>query len=154
MDSVQTTNGAERQTNQTFLSKDLTLITLVLIIKCALTAPSLLRLGSLQWVLMGTPGEIEGRYRKVILGTHQVWRITLEQGAFRSQRELCFHFILPQGPSFPGSPPQPLRLGWLLEAKATALPEQLLQQPIWLDSADPDRCRLQVVVALCIKPAP
>lgn len=32
----------------------------------------------------------------------------------------------------------------------SALPEQLLLQPSWLDSADPDRCRLLVVVALCV----
>lgn len=30
-----------------------------------------------------------------------------------------------------GSPPQPLLAGWLLEAKATALPGQLLLQPTW-----------------------
>lgn len=52
--------------------------------------------------------------------------------------------------------PNPHRLaGWLLEATATtALPEQLLLQPIWLEPSDPDHWGLQVAVALGIKPAP
>lgn len=83
----------------------------MLIIKCALTAPSMLRLGSLQWVLMGTPEEIEGRHRKVILGTHQVWRITLEQGA-SDPKENCVSILFSRR-VHPSLEAHPNPSGWL-----------------------------------------
>lgn len=57
-------------------------------------------------------------------------------------RELCFHFIPQQAPPLPGSPPQPLFTGWLLEAKATALPGATLAAAnLARDSTDPEQRR-------------
>lgn len=90
------------------------LIVLVFISKDALTVPSTHRQHSLQWV-KGTEGEIEGRHRKAILGTHQVWGITLEQGD--SDPKENYVSILFSGWVHPSLEAHP---GWLLEAEATA----------------------------------
>lgn len=114
------------------------------------------RLGLLQPVLRETPGEIEERHRKAIWGTHQVLGITLEQGIpLQILKRAMFPFYLLAGPTPPRSQPQPLLAGWLLEAKATALPDQLLAAAnLARDSTDPEGDGLQVVVALFVKPAP
>lgn len=128
----------------------------MLIIKGALNVPSMHRLGLLQPVLRETPGEIEERHRKAIWGTHQVLGITLEQGIpLQILKRAMFPFYLLAGPTPPRSQPQPLLAGWLLEAKATALPDQLLAAAnLARDSTDPEGDGLQVVVALFVKPAP
>lgn len=129
---------------------------LVLIIKGALNVPSMHRLGPLQPVLRETPGEIEERHRKAIWGTHQVLGITLEQGIpLQILKRAMFPFYFLAGSTPPRSQPQPLLAGWLLEAKATALPDQFLAAAnLARDSADPEGDGLQVVVALFVKPAP
>lgn len=126
--------GLESKQNQTLLGQDLKLITLELIIRGALTAPAMHRLVSLEWVLMGTRGG-RGKTRRSHLGdspgmgNHFGTRCPSSDPG-----ELCSHFILQQSPVLPGSPPQALLDGWLLDAKATALPEQLLLQPTWPDT--------------------
>lgn len=58
-----------------------------------------------------------------------------------------FPFYSPAGSTLPGNPPQPLLAGWLLEAKATTLPEQLFLQPTRLETPQVLTGGLQVVVA-------
>lgn len=94
----------------------------MLIIKGALTAPSTHRLGSLQWGLRGAPGEVKGRHRNAIVGTHQVGG-SLWNKVIQIPKRTVFPFYTPAGSSGLG----------LLEAKATALPEQLLLPSTWLD---------------------
>lgn len=84
----------------------------------------MLRLGCLQWVLMGTPEEIEEDTEKSFWGLTR-YAESLWNKVLQIPKRTVFPFYSPAGSILPWKPtPTPLA-GWLLEAKATALPEQL-----------------------------
>lgn len=123
----------------------------MLIIKGALNAPLMHRRGSLQWVLMGAPGETQ----KSHFGDSPRMGNPLKQGIpLQIPKRAVFHFLFWQDPPLLGKP-TPAPPGWLASrgqghclTRATLAAANLAR-----DSADSDRDGLQVVVALFVKPA-
>lgn len=125
----------------------------MLIIKGAPNAPSMHRLGSLGWVLMGTPGDIEESHSgdSPSTGNHFATRYPSSD-----PKESLFS-ILFSGRIHPsGGKPTPAPHGWLASrgqghclTRATLVVAYLPR-----DSEDSDPDGLQVVVALFVEPAP